>query len=28
MTMIDAMFGDADHHLRALARRGASPAAL
>jgi pimeloyl-CoA dehydrogenase small subunit len=27
MTMIDAMFGDADHHLRALARRGASPAA-
>jgi pimeloyl-CoA dehydrogenase small subunit len=28
MTMIDAMFGDADQHLRALARRGASPAAL
>ena len=27
MTMIDAMFGDADHHLRELARRGASPAA-
>jgi pimeloyl-CoA dehydrogenase small subunit len=27
MTMIDAIFGDADHHLRELARRGASPAA-
>jgi pimeloyl-CoA dehydrogenase small subunit len=27
MTMIDAMFGDADHHLRELARRGASPIA-
>jgi pimeloyl-CoA dehydrogenase small subunit len=27
MTMIDAMFGDADHHLRELARRGASAAA-
>jgi alkylation response protein AidB-like acyl-CoA dehydrogenase len=27
MTMIDTMFGDADHHLRALARRGAAPAA-
>jgi pimeloyl-CoA dehydrogenase small subunit len=26
-TMIDMMFGDADHHLRELARRGASPAA-
>jgi len=26
VTMIDTMFGDADHHLRALARRGASPA--
>jgi pimeloyl-CoA dehydrogenase small subunit len=25
VTMIDTMFGDADHHLRALARRGASP---
>jgi len=22
--MIDTMFGDADHHLRELARRGAS----
>ena len=27
MTMIDMMFGDADHHLRGLARRGGSPAA-
>jgi pimeloyl-CoA dehydrogenase small subunit len=27
MTMIDAQFGDADHHLRNLARRGAAPAA-
>ncbi len=27
VTMIDAMFGDADHHLRVLARRGASAAA-
>jgi pimeloyl-CoA dehydrogenase small subunit len=27
VTMIDTMFGDADHHLRALARGGASPAA-
>lgn len=27
LTMIDAMFGDADHHLRQLARRGAAPAA-
>jgi pimeloyl-CoA dehydrogenase small subunit len=27
MTVIDTMFGDADHHLRALARRGAAPAA-
>jgi len=27
VTMIDTMFGDADHHLRALARRGAAPAA-
>ena len=26
-TMIDTMFGDADYHLRELARRGASPAA-
>jgi alkylation response protein AidB-like acyl-CoA dehydrogenase len=26
VTMIDAMFGDADHHLRRLARRGAPPA--
>jgi pimeloyl-CoA dehydrogenase small subunit len=26
-TMIDTMFGDADHHLRQLARRGAPPAA-
>ena len=26
-TMIDAMFGDADHHLRELARRGAASAA-
>jgi pimeloyl-CoA dehydrogenase small subunit len=26
-TMIDMMFGDADHHLRELARGGASPAA-
>jgi pimeloyl-CoA dehydrogenase small subunit len=26
MTMIDTMFGDADHHLRELARRGGSPA--
>jgi pimeloyl-CoA dehydrogenase small subunit len=25
-TMIDTMFGDADHHLRRLARRGAAPA--
>jgi len=25
-TMIDTMFGDADYHLRELARRGASPA--
>jgi len=25
--MIDTMFGDADYHLRELARRGASPAA-
>jgi pimeloyl-CoA dehydrogenase small subunit len=27
VTMIDAMFGDADHHLRQLARRDAAPAA-
>jgi pimeloyl-CoA dehydrogenase small subunit len=27
VTMIDTMFGDADHHLRQLARRGGSPAA-
>jgi pimeloyl-CoA dehydrogenase small subunit len=27
MTMIDTIFGDADHHLRELARSGASPAA-
>jgi len=27
VTMIDMMFGDAGHHLRELARRGASPAA-
>ncbi len=27
VTMIDTMFGDADHHLRELARRGGSPAA-
>jgi pimeloyl-CoA dehydrogenase small subunit len=27
VTMIDTMFGDADHHLRGLARRGAAPAA-
>src|SRR5438874_4139790 len=27
VTMIDTMFGDADHHLRQLARRGAAPAA-
>src|SRR6516162_5852655 len=27
VTMIDTIFGDADHHLRALARRGANPAA-
>ena len=27
VTMIDMMFGDADHHLRELARRGSSPAA-
>jgi pimeloyl-CoA dehydrogenase small subunit len=27
VTMIDAIFGDADHHLRELARRGGSPAA-
>jgi pimeloyl-CoA dehydrogenase small subunit len=27
MTMIDTMFGDADHHLRALARRNAATAA-
>jgi pimeloyl-CoA dehydrogenase small subunit len=27
MTMIDTMFGDADHHLRALARRGRAAAA-
>jgi len=27
MTMIDTLFGDADHHLRALARRPASAAA-
>jgi alkylation response protein AidB-like acyl-CoA dehydrogenase len=26
-TMIEMMFGDADYHLRELARRGASPAA-
>jgi pimeloyl-CoA dehydrogenase small subunit len=25
VTMIDMMFGDADHHLRALARRGVTP---
>jgi alkylation response protein AidB-like acyl-CoA dehydrogenase len=25
VTMIDMMFGDADHHLREIARRGASP---
>jgi alkylation response protein AidB-like acyl-CoA dehydrogenase len=28
VTMIDTMFGDADHHLRQLARRGAMPAAV
>jgi pimeloyl-CoA dehydrogenase small subunit len=27
VTMIDTMFGDADHHLRQLARRGMAPAA-
>jgi pimeloyl-CoA dehydrogenase small subunit len=27
VTMIDTMFGDADYHLRELARRGGSPAA-
>jgi alkylation response protein AidB-like acyl-CoA dehydrogenase len=27
VTMIDTMFGDADYHLRELARRGAAPAA-
>jgi pimeloyl-CoA dehydrogenase small subunit len=27
VTMIDTMFGDADYHLRQLARRGAAPAA-
>ena len=27
VTMIDTMFGDADHHLRELARRGGSPLA-
>jgi alkylation response protein AidB-like acyl-CoA dehydrogenase len=27
VTMIEAMFGDADHHLRQLARSGAAPAA-
>ena len=27
VTMIDMMFGDADHHLRGLARRNASPGA-
>jgi pimeloyl-CoA dehydrogenase small subunit len=27
ITMIDTMFGDAGHHLRALARRGGAPAA-
>ncbi len=27
VTMIDTMFGDAEHHLRALARAGASSAA-
>ena len=27
VTMIDTIFGDADHHLRELARRGAAPAA-
>ena len=27
VTMIDTMFGDADHHLRELARRDAAPAA-
>jgi pimeloyl-CoA dehydrogenase small subunit len=27
VTMIDTIFGDADHHLRELARRGAVPAA-
>jgi pimeloyl-CoA dehydrogenase small subunit len=27
VTMIDTMFGDADHHLRELARRGTAPAA-
>ena len=27
VTAIDTMFGDADHHLRQLARRGAAPAA-
>jgi pimeloyl-CoA dehydrogenase small subunit len=27
VTMIDTMFGDADHHLRQLARQGAAPAA-
>ena len=26
-TMIDTMFGDADYHLRELARRGGTPAA-
>ncbi|HXC14896.1 MAG TPA: acyl-CoA dehydrogenase [Stellaceae bacterium] len=28
VTMIDTMFGDADHHLRELARRGGSTAAI
>ncbi len=27
VTMIDTLFGDADHHLRQLARRGTAPAA-
>jgi hypothetical protein len=27
VTMIDTTFGDADYHLRELARRGRSPAA-
>jgi hypothetical protein len=27
VTMIDTMFGDADHHLRELARRSVAPAA-